>query len=347
MSLTGNNTLIVASLFLPVTVRIKETTNISNHDISKQAIYNTISSDQSNLNTLKTKQDLLHYLPNTNISIESNQRGSIINDPRFLTGIERPTLFRSLSSSHLPNSTLETDSISMDREFSFHTSTLRNGGLHNALLSAAPKLPNRTLVGTLGIPSDQFTPTEMIKIERALSEGEEDRWGTVKIVWTNHEQIQGHYNQFCKQTLWPMFHYVLPEYPTSQGWEKYAWDKCVEVNELFAKMIISIYKPGDIIWVNDYHLMLLPAMLRRRLPNAIIGFFLHVPFPSSEIFRCLHRRREILEGVLGANMIGFQTYSYARHFLQTCTRVLRVETTPTCVELDEYQVQVGIFPIGK
>ncbi|RKP10139.1 glycosyltransferase family 20-domain-containing protein, partial [Thamnocephalis sphaerospora] len=148
------------------------------------------------------------------------------------------------------------------------------------------------------------------------------------------------------QALWPMFHYVLPEYPKSQGWEVDAWEKCIEVNQLFADAVVAAYTPGDTIWINDYHLMLLPAMIRKRLPDANIGFFLHVPFPSSEIFRCLHVRKEILEGVLGANLIGFQTYSFARHFLHTCTRVLRAETTPTSVELDDHSVQVGIFPIG-
>ncbi|KAI8057884.1 glycosyltransferase family 20-domain-containing protein [Syncephalis plumigaleata] len=230
-----------------------------------------------------------------------------------------------------------------DRTFSFHTSTLRNGGLHNALLSAASKLPRRTLIGTLGVPADHLTDSERKQISHALAEdGEQERrWGTVKVVWTDSAHMHGHYDQFCKQVLWPMFHYVLPEYPKSQGWEADAWQKCLQVHEQFLEAVLEVYKPGDIIWINDYHLMLLPAMIRERLPNASIGFFLHVPFPSSEVFRCLHVRKEILQGLLGANLVGFQTYSFARHFLQTCTRVLRVETTPASVELDDHPVQVG------
>ena len=82
------------------------------------------------------------------------------------------------------------------------------------------------------------------------------------------------------------------------------------------------------VWVHDYHLILVPRMLRARLPGARIGFFLHVPFPSSELFRCLFVRKRVLAGVLGADLIGFQTYQYARHFLQTCSRILGYECTP-------------------
>ncbi|KAI9590885.1 glycosyltransferase family 20-domain-containing protein [Syncephalis fuscata] len=247
------------------------------------------------------------------------------------------------------NQRVPSPSVTAERSFSFHTSTLRNGGLHNALLSASARLPRRTLIGTLGVPADHLTEGERSRIDHELAEdGEQERrWGTVKVVWTDSAQMHGHYDQFCKQVLWPMFHYVLPEYPKSQGWEADAWQKCLRVHEQFLEAVVAVYKPGDVIWINDYHLMLLPAMIRKRLPDASIGFFLHVPFPSSEIFRCLHVRKEILEGLLGANLIGFQTYSFARHFIQTCSRVLRVETTPASIELDNHAVQVGIFPIGS
>jgi trehalose 6-phosphate synthase/phosphatase len=101
-----------------------------------------------------------------------------------------------------------------------------------------------------------------------------------------------------------------------------------------------------IVWVNDYHLMLLPGMLREKLPNAIIGFFLHIPFPSSELFRCLPSRKQLLEGMLQSDLIGFQTYSFARHFLQTCSRILSLDTSPSGIQMDSHYVAVGMYPIG-
>lgn len=148
--------------------------------------------------------------------------------------------------------------------------------------------------------------------------------------------------------MWKCFHYQLSDIPqtTSSQSKNKDWNQYVKVNERFAEEIARIYEPGDQIWVHDYHLMLVPALLRHLLPEAAIGFFLHIPFPSSEIFRCLHVRKEILEGLLGADLIGFQTYSYARHFLMTCTRLLALESTPRGIRLDNSFVSVGIHPIG-
>ena len=100
------------------------------------------------------------------------------------------------------------------------------------------------------------------------------------------------------------------------------------------------------VWVNDYHLMLLPSMIRAALPNAAIGFFLHVAFPSSEIFRCLTVRQQLLRGMLAADLIGFQTANYARHFRQTCSRILSLEALPKGIQTDERFVDVAVFPMG-
>jgi trehalose 6-phosphate synthase/phosphatase len=154
-----------------------------------------------------------------------------------------------------------------------------------------------------------------------------------------------HYEGFCKQGLWPLFHYILWE-PTDGRNEKKYWESYVKTNQLFADMIVKTYQNGDMIWIHDYHLFLVPAMVRKALPDATIGFFLHTPFPSSEIFRCLPQRKQLLTAVLGANLIGFQTYAYARHFISTCTRVLGVESTPKGVEYRGFHVAIAIFPIG-
>jgi trehalose 6-phosphate synthase len=122
------------------------------------------------------------------------------------------------------------------------------------------------------------------------------------------------------------------------------------VNRLFAKTMVKDVQDGDIIWVHDYHLMLLPEMLREEIgdskKNVKIGFFLHTPFPSSEIYRILPVREQLLMGVLQCDLIGFHTYDYARHFLSSCARILEVPTTPNGVEYGGKYVTVAAFPIG-
>lgn len=141
-------------------------------------------------------------------------------------------------------------------------------------------------------------------------------------------------------------HYILPDYPRHEVDEQSYWKHYVSVNEKFAAALVEQYKPNDIIWINDYHLLLVPQLVRQKLPNAVIAFFLHIPFPSSEVFRCLHVRKQLLEGLLGADLLGFQTYSYARHFLQTTARILAIESTPKGILLENTVVSIGIFPIG-
>ncbi|KAF9306781.1 hypothetical protein BGZ74_003338 [Mortierella antarctica] len=216
-----------------------------------------------------------------------------------------------------------------------------NIGLHNAVNSIQEQLSTRIWVGTLGMATDTLTDRTRgdIRAELALNHGSIP-------VFVNDVDFEGHYHQFCKQVLWPIFHYVLPDNLRSKGYEDGSWKHYVAVNRAFADTIVENYMQGDTIWVNDYHLMLVPNMIRERLPDASIGFFLHIPFPSSEIFRCLHARKEVLEGLLGADLIGFQTYSFARHFLQTCSRILSVESNPKGIQLENTAVNIGIFPIG-
>ncbi|ORY05343.1 hypothetical protein K493DRAFT_204613 [Basidiobolus meristosporus CBS 931.73] len=215
-----------------------------------------------------------------------------------------------------------------------------NIGLHNAVNSIADKLGSRTWIGTLSISTEELSERNRHAIKEELKSKYD-----CHPVFLSDDEMDGHYNKFCKQVLWPMFHYILPEYPQSLGYEDEAWQHCLSVTRKFADAVVEVYQPGDIIWVNDYHLMLLPAMIREKIPEAKIGFFLHIPFPSSEIFRCLHVRRQILEGVLGADLVGFQTYSFARHFLENCSRILSYESSPKGIQVDDRFISVGIFPI--
>lgn len=156
---------------------------------------------------------------------------------------------------------------------------------------------------------------------------------------------QARWRRFAQRELYTLFHYKQHE-PTDGRAERQAWADYYRMNQKFATRILEIYKPGDIVVIHDYHLLLLPSMLRQRIPHMFISFFLHVPFPSSEFLRCLPRRKEILEGVLGANLVGFQSYSYSRHFVSCCTRILGFPSDVAGVDAYGAKVTVGVFPIG-
>ena len=156
----------------------------------------------------------------------------------------------------------------------------------------------------------------------------------------------GHYEGYCKNVLWPVLHYTVKFSPSVYFEMEKFWQNYVTVNEAYADTLHKLNEPNDYVWIHDYHLLLLPAMLRKRVETAAIGLFIHTVQPSSEIFRCLPRRDALLRGMLGANMIGFQTYTYARHFVSTCTRVLGLESSVTGVEYEGHNVITSIFPIG-
>ncbi|GME24367.1 Glycosyl transferase family 20 [Neofusicoccum parvum] len=190
------------------------------------------------------------------------------------------------------------------------------------------------------------------RLEKQL---ERDHGGRIVPVWLYDElhedndmvvlKNQSRWRQFAEKELYTLFHYKQNE-PADGRAARKAWADYYRMNKMFADKILEIYKPGDIIMIHDYYLLLLPSLLRQRLPNVYIGFFLHIPFPSSEFYRCLSRRKEILEGVLGANMVGFQSYSYSRHFSSCCTRVLGFDSSSAGVDAYGAHVAVDVFPIG-
>jgi len=156
---------------------------------------------------------------------------------------------------------------------------------------------------------------------------------------------QRRWRQFAEHELYTLFHYKQHE-PTDGRAERLWWADFFKMNQMFADRIVETYTPGDVIWIHDYHLILLPSMLRQRLPTAQIGYFLHIPFPSSEFLRCLARRKEILQGPLGANLVGFQSYGYCRHFVSCSKRILHFESTAAGVDAYGAHVAVDAFPIG-
>ncbi|OWB76098.1 trehalose-phosphatase activity protein [[Candida] boidinii] len=156
---------------------------------------------------------------------------------------------------------------------------------------------------------------------------------------------QDRWRKYAENVLWPIFHYMQFQ-PSDGRQEAEWWYDYVKFNESYASKIKEIYKDGDIIWIHDYYLLLLPQLLRMELPNAHIGVFFHTPFPSSEYFRCLSKRKYILDGILGANLIGFQSYSFSRHFISCCARLLGYEVTPDSVHVHSSVAKVVSYPIG-
>ncbi|EFC49176.1 predicted protein, partial [Naegleria gruberi] len=144
-------------------------------------------------------------------------------------------------------------------------------------------------------------------------------------VFLEKEEATMYYDGFCNGVLWPVFHYM---YEKNVTYKQEEWDAYKKVNEKFADAVLSVYKENDCVWIHDYHLMLLPAILRKKKPDMNIAFFLHIPFPSSEIYRILPVRSQLLEGLLSSNLVAFHTFDFARHFLSSCTRTLGSDTTP-------------------
>ncbi|HEV8150545.1 MAG TPA: bifunctional alpha,alpha-trehalose-phosphate synthase (UDP-forming)/trehalose-phosphatase [Gemmatimonadales bacterium] len=155
-------------------------------------------------------------------------------------------------------------------------------------------------------------------------------------------ELARYYDGFANGFIWPVFHYLTGQVPhRSEDWPVYR-----DVNERFADAVAAHYQEGDLIWVHDYQLMLLPALLRQRLPHARIGFFLHIPFPASEVYRMLPHREELLRGLLGADLIGFHTTSYLRHFAAALLLLLGLPTEVDRVMVEDRIVRLGVFPMG-
>lgn len=248
-------------------------------------------------------------------------------------GIRQPQLGR--SDSH--------DRVFAHADWTVEPADQGNGGLRNAVQASVRNghLQDKIWVGTLGMPTDALdTATKTDIADRLATEHDS------LTVFCKDVDFDGCYTHYCKQILWPVFHYQIPDNPKSKAYEDHSWIYYVKVNQAFADAIVKDWKRGDVIWVHDYHLLLVPSMVRKKLPDAKIGFFLHVAFPSSEVFRCLAVRKELLEGMLGANLIGFQIHEYARHFLQTCSRLLCVEATNDGVQLEDRFIDVINLAIG-
>ncbi|KAK2750875.1 threalose-6-phosphate phosphatase [Onygenales sp. PD_40] len=202
-------------------------------------------------------------------------------------------------------------------------------------------------------PPDRFvTEEDRTRLQNQLHM---TKYGKVLPIWLSDEPLssgeklcltdQRRWRRYAERVLYPVLHYK--QHGPRDGWsERQWWTDYVQLNKLFAERILETYTPGDIIWIHDYHLFLLPSILRQKVPNIYIGFYLHTPFPSSEFVRCVSKRKDILTGVLGANMLGFQTFSYSRHFSSCCKRILGFDSNSAGIDAYGAHVAVDVFPIG-
>ncbi len=204
-------------------------------------------------------------------------------------------------------------------------------------LSAFHETHESKWVGWADVPLDQMSAEDVESVREALAE-EYD----CEPVFLSEEDVEGFYHGFSNRTIWPLFHH----FTQYAEFDSEMWDAYERVNRAYCEAVLEVARPGDTIWIQDYQLMLLPAMLREAMPDATIGWFLHIPFPSFEIFRMLPWRREILEGLLGSDLIGFHTYDYARYFLSSCRRLLGTEDQFGRIVVDDRLVLVDAFPMG-
>lgn len=209
-----------------------------------------------------------------------------------------------------------------------------SGGLATAMSSLDQS--DKIWVGWPGIASDDLNDEEKHEIEEELqSQG-------FYPVFLTEKQVELFYEGFSNDTLWPLFHY----FQSLTHHRNEYWDAYQQVNQLFAEAASRVAGPDVSVWVHDYHLMTMPSMLRAILPSVSIGFFLHIPFPSFEIYRLLPQRKEILKGLLGADLIGFHVYDYARHFLSSCLRLLGVTSHQGVLEYEGRSIKTDAYPIG-
>lgn len=178
--------------------------------------------------------------------------------------------------------------------------------------------------------------------ERADVAGELERWRAVPVFLSKHEHAI-FYEHISNAVLWPICHDRIDRLPLQvRGWGVYE-----AINRRFADAVVSQWQAGDTIWVHDYHLLRVPALVRQQLPDAEIGFFLHIPFPNPELFFTLPTRSWLLEGMMGADLVGFHTRRYRGHFTAALRRLFGLEMdAQQRVPWRGRPVSLGVFPMG-
>ncbi len=191
-------------------------------------------------------------------------------------------------------------------------------------------------IGWSGIDRDTLTEEQKERVDQALLK---EKCIDVQL---NQEEVELYYEGFSNKTIWPLFHY----FNQYVKYEEDQWQAYQDVNRKFADVIAENMEGVDRIWIHDYHLLLLPELVKKRFQDATIGFFLHIPFPSYELFRILPWRTEIIKGMLGADLLGFHTFDYERHFMSAVRRLLGYDININEINLPQRIVKVDNFPMG-
>lgn len=161
-------------------------------------------------------------------------------------------------------------------------------------------------------------------------------------IFLEENEVEDYYDGYANSCLWPTFHYIPNYLRRNSNW----WKTYEDVNQKFADAVLEKLNPGDSVWIHDYHLMLAPKYIKDKRPDVTIGFFLHTPFPSYEVFRCIPERKELLLGLLGSDLIGFHTSGYLRHFQSCLLRLLSIESQCNGLRYQDRDIQMGVYPIG-
>jgi trehalose 6-phosphate synthase/phosphatase len=210
------------------------------------------------------------------------------------------------------------------------------GGLATGLKSFHEQA-NNLWIGWPGLSSDKASLDEQKEIKNQLTKNY-----NCHPVFLSQKDIDLYYEGFSNRTIWPLFHYFAEKTEHDiKTWQSYQ-----KVNQFFYKNIKPYLEDDTVIWIHDYQLMLLPQLIRNEFPKVKIGFFLHIPFPSYELFRLLIWKTEILEGLLGADLIGFHTYDYVRHFMSSIRRILNLTHQFYRIQYNHRTISVDAFPMG-
>ena len=209
------------------------------------------------------------------------------------------------------------------------------GGLATGL-SSIYKEYGGLWIGWSGVASDDLTDDEIRIIDKKLIAEQ------CSAIHLSREEINLYYEGFSNNVVWPLFHYFTQYIEYNPAY----WEAYIRVNQLFADKSLEILEDGDTIWVHDYQLLLMPEMIKSKKPDVTIGFFLHIPFPSYEVFRILPWRKELIKGMLGADLIGFHTYDYERHFFSTVMRLFGYDVSFNQINLEDRIILGDAFPMG-
>ncbi len=227
--------------------------------------------------------------------------------------------------------------VTVDRGPEGLTLTPSVGGLATGLSSVSTGARPPLWVGWSGLAEEDLSLEERDRVGRELRTNH----SAVAVPLSQHD-LGLFYSGFCNDTIWPLFHY----FPTYAEYMPEPWESYRTVNQRFFEVLAAEMEQDATVWVHDYQLMLLPGLIREHFPDAKTGFFLHIPFPSYEMFRLLPAREDILQGLLGADLIGFHTYDYARHFLSSVRRLLGHDHSMGMIRTFNRVVKVDVFPMG-